>query len=109
VTDPTPDATAVSRPTELFRPRTATILTWAILAGLTVTLFFLIFGEPVPELEPGQPDSYSRSAIGYRGLASWLELQAPVLVSRGDSASKAAPRVPLLLPPRRACASSARP
>lgn len=97
MSEASPGATAVSRPTELFRRGTAAILTWAILAGLTVSLFFLIFGEPVPEVEPGQPDSYSRSAIGYRGLTRWLELQVPVLVSRGDSAAKASPRVPLLL------------
>lgn len=82
---------------EIFRRRTAMALTWGLLAAVMISLFFLIFGEPVPDVEPGQPDSYSTSAIGYRALVDLLRKQAPVLISRSDSAAKASERVPLLL------------
>lgn len=81
----------------IFRPRTAAMLTWGLLGAVLVTLFFLIFAEPVPDVQPGQPDSYTPSAIGYRALVRLLDGAAPVLTSRSDSASKASPRVPLLL------------
>lgn len=81
----------------IFRPRTAAVLTWGLLGAVLVTLFFLIFAEPVPDVEPGQPDSYSPSAIGYRALVKLLGGEARVLVSRSDSATKASPGVPLLL------------
>ena len=81
----------------IFRPRTAAVLTWGLVAAVLVTLFFLIFAEPVPDVEPGQPDSYTPSAIGYRALVKLLDAEARVLVSRSDSASKASPEVPLLL------------
>jgi len=83
----------------LFRPRTAAFLTWGILGLLMVSLFFLIFAEPVPDVEPGQPDSFSHSAIGYRALLRLLQQEGSetVLVSRRNSATKVSERVPLVL------------
>lgn len=83
--------------TQIFRRRTAVLLAWGLLAAVMISLFFMIFGEPVPDVEPGQPDSYSSSAIGYRALVELLQHQTRVLISRGSSAAKASDRVPLLL------------
>lgn len=81
----------------LFQPRTAAILAWGILGLLMVTLFFLIFAEPESQVQPGQPDSYSRSAIGYQALYRLLDRDVSVLISRRHSATKVSERVPLLL------------
>ena len=65
-------------------------------ATFAVTLFSLVFHEPVQE-RPGAADSYSRSALGHRALVELLEAEVPVLVSRGYSLPKASPERPLLL------------
>lgn len=84
----------------LFEGRTGIVLGAVIAVGLAVTLFFTVFA-PDPVTGGGPPpagaDTFSRSAIGYRGLVRLLEAELPVLVSRGYSAAKGSPERALVL------------
>ncbi|MCB9551448.1 MAG: DUF4350 domain-containing protein [Myxococcales bacterium] len=77
-------------------PPDRTRLIWAL--GLFAALAFAA-GVLLAILDPAETgvrshaaDTFSRSAVGHRGLVRWLRaLGVPVVVSRGDTAAKAAP------------------
>ncbi|HSL83801.1 MAG TPA: DUF4350 domain-containing protein, partial [Thermoanaerobaculia bacterium] len=70
------------------------------LAGgaLAVTLFFFVFGEEPEGVESHGADAFSRSALGYRALAAFLEeAGATVLVSRFAPQASLGPAAGLVL------------
>jgi len=72
-----------------FSRRTATWLVAVSAVSLASAILLAIFGDVVHTAQSAGADSFSRSAIGHRGLVELLRgLDLPVLVSEHDTASK---------------------
>jgi len=74
-----------------FSRRTVAWLVAIGAASFACAVFFAIYGEEISMTSSAAPDSFSRSAIGHRGLVELLRTQGvPVLVSQSDTADKLA-------------------
>ena len=74
-----------------FSKQTLTIVIAVAAASLVVAAVLTIFGDELGGRSSAGVDSYSSSAIGHRALVKLLEkLDIPVVISRSDSAAKAA-------------------
>jgi hypothetical protein len=72
----------------VFSPRVLLIWVAALAAIFALSLYLLAFGIGAPETETIGPNAYSRSAIGYAGLAELLtRAKIPVTKKRIGSAS----------------------
>lgn len=72
--------------------RSGTVLTLVLVGGTSflLALFFAVFGPDLAPQRSTDPDAYSYSAIGHRGLVDALRRAGiPVLISRRDSAARA--------------------
>lgn len=81
----------------IFGRRAAVLLAVAGFA-FAISLFFLVFGEEPEEVESPGADAFSRSALGYRALAAFLdEAGTTVLVSRYAPVESLGPGAGLVL------------
>jgi hypothetical protein len=75
--------------TSVFAPRILLIWTSALAAILALSLYLMAFGIGAPETKAVGPSAYSRSAIGYAGLAELLRrADVPVVKKRIGSVSE---------------------
>ncbi|HWP26340.1 MAG TPA: DUF4350 domain-containing protein [Xanthobacteraceae bacterium] len=81
----------------IFSPRILTGWVAAAVAVFALTLYFMGGGQ-LADPAPVGPSTYSRSAIGYAGLADILQrLHIPVVKSRGNSAVQTGPEGVLVI------------
>jgi hypothetical protein len=72
----------------VFSPRVLLIWVGALAAIFALSLYLMAFGIGAPETQTVGPNAYSRSAIGYAGLAELLSrAKIPVTKKRAGSAS----------------------
>lgn len=81
-----------------FRKRNLLILVGIGAGSLVVALIGSLFAEPVSGTSSADTTSFSRSALGYHALATWLEDSGvPVVRSRSDSPARVSEGSVLLL------------
>ncbi len=83
-----------------FRTRTVAIVVGVVAVSLAAAAGLTLFDEDLDSTKSAGADTFSLSAIGHRGLVDLLtKLDIPVVVSRADSAAKAANGVLVIAEP----------
>jgi hypothetical protein len=93
----------------VFSPRILLIWVAALAAIFALSLYLLAFGDSAPETQATGPSAYSRSAIGYAGLAELLRrAQIPVVKKRiGSVADNSKSNLLIVAEPQASAAAEA--